>query len=294
MREDRIKAAIWGVLVGDALGLPHQFKGPTLGNIEMVYPPSYSKTYPKIPYGTWSDDGALTLALAASLTACRGFNMNDYAARMIEWFLKGAYTVDGKAYDVGNTTQEAILRMVRGSSPAEAGLSTESNNGNGSLMRVLPLALCHRGTDEELMRDAMESSRITHAHAWSMLACGIYAVAARVVLDGGSPDEGFIRGIRSAGTSLPFPTSPSGSGFVLDTLIFTIQAARSKWSYEQTMFTALALGNDTDTTAAVAGGFLALRDGLDAIPMRWLDAMRGREKAEAIIEPFVAFCKETL
>lgn len=287
---DKIRAGLWGVLVADAIGVPHEFKNAltikAAGTIEMSMP-GYDKTYPKVPYGTWSDDGSLTLALADSLARSGCLDTMDFGQSVVNWFTKAAYTPDKKTFDVGNTTQEAILRMMRGHEPRIAGLTQENANGNGSLMRTLPMGLFHRGSDEELYQDACEQSAVTHGHDISKACCGVYSVAARHLLNGESPEKAFIMGLKLAHVKLPFPPAPQGTGYVLDSLAFAIQAVRSRDSYEKIVRDAIRLGNDTDTTAAIAGGLVAVRDGMTAIPPQWLHSLRGRDVATPIIEAFV-------
>jgi len=285
--EDRIQAGIWGVLVGDALGVPHEFTAHPPGEVDMVMPPEFKKRFAKVPYGTWSDDGSLTLALADSLADCGRFDAEDYGKKLVAWYTKGAYTPDGVTFDIGNTTQEAVLRMLRGHAALNAGLTAENANGNGSLMRVLPLALFHKGSEDDLFRDAGLSSQITHGHPWSKGACGLYCVAARHILNGHPPTKAFILGYHAstrAGIKIPPLGTPRGSGFVLDSLSYAIMAARSGCSYEEAVLHAIALGNDTDTTAAIAGGLVGTRDGMSVIPARWMEKMQGRDVASKIIQ----------
>ena len=133
--DDQIRGGLWGVLVADAFGVPHEFKHaakiPEGKDLAMVMPPTYKKTFPKVPYGTWSDDGALTLALADSIAKVGYLDPEDFGMRLMGWFTKGDFTPDRKAFDVGNTTQEAILRLTRGHSAKTAGLTADSSNGNG-------------------------------------------------------------------------------------------------------------------------------------------------------------------
>ena len=287
--EDRIAGGIWGVLVGDAFGLPHQFK--IAANIPehlfMEMPKEYRKAFPKIAYGTWSDDGALTLALTDSLTKSNGLNIDHFAGNVRNWFDKGAFTVDGASYDVGNTTMEAVLRLTRGHPPETSGLDQENANGNGSLMRTLPLALWHKGTDRELYHDACSQSAVTHRHDISKAACGVYCVAARCMLNGQTPASAFVDGLRLAHVPLPIPREPAGSGYVLDSLAFAIKAARGGQSYEDVVLEAVRLGADTDTTAAIAGGLIGVRDGQTGIPDKWLSRLRGFDMAEKAIAGFL-------
>lgn len=287
---DSIRGALWGVLVADALGVPHEFKFATAipSIFDMVMPSDYVKTFPRVPYGTWSDDGSLTLAMADSLVASKGVDEEDFGRRATLWFTQSDYTPDKHTYDVGNTTQEAILRMMRGYAARVAGLTAENANGNGSLMRTIPLALWHQGSDEELYNDAGRLSAVTHGHDTSKAACGVYCVAARRMMRGGTAARSFIEGLKCSHVRLELPPQPRGSGYVLDTLAYAIHAARSGASYEKCVVGAIRLGWDTDTTAAVVGGLIGARDGVGAIPAKWLNAMRGRAVADRIIESFVS------
>jgi ADP-ribosylglycohydrolase len=151
---ERIKGGIVGLLVGDALGVPYEFHAreeiPPLGEIEFEPPPNFRRAHEGVPTGTWSDDGAQALCLLASLLECRKFDVDDFAAKLVAWFREDYLAVD-EMFDVGIQTQRAILNLRKGIPPLEAGLREEKNNGNGSLMRVLPLALWHRGNDEEVI-----------------------------------------------------------------------------------------------------------------------------------------------
>jgi ADP-ribosyl-[dinitrogen reductase] hydrolase len=285
----RIMGGIWGVLVADAMGLPHQFKvsAHIPQQLDMRMPQSYAKAFRGVDYGAWSDDGALTLALTDTLTKQGKLDLDHFGRNVVNWFDKGYFTVDGKSYDVGNTTLEAVLRLQRGHPPEASGLDQESANGNGSLMRTLPLALWHQGTDQELYKDACAQSAVTHRHDIAQAACGVYCVAARHILNGATSTRGFIEGLKLAHVQLDIPKTPKGSGFVLDTLAFAIAAARSSRSYEDVVLTAIRLGADTDTTAAVAGGLIGVRDGREAIPFKWFKQMRGYDKAEDLVQGFL-------
>jgi ADP-ribosylglycohydrolase len=287
--EDRIAGGLWGVLVADAIGLPHQFKPPTSipTRIAMTMPADYPKAFKRIAYGTWSDDGALTLALADSLTNSKKLDLNHFAGNVRLWFEKGRFTVDGKAYDVGNTTAEAVARLIRGHAPDVSGLPEETANGNGSLMRTLPLALWHQGSDAELYTDACAQSAVTHRHDYSKAACGVYCVAARHMLNGATPAHAFVEGLKLAHVQLPIPKEPMGSGYVLDSLAFAIRAARSGQNYQEVVLDAIRLGADTDTTAAIAGGLLGIMGGREGIPTEWFKELRGYDQASGIISAFL-------
>ena len=146
--------AVWGAAVGDALGVPYEFRGRgTFGCEGMVGHGTHDQ-----PAGTWSDDTALMLATCDSIRAIGRVDAGDLLARFRSWYYDGAYSPDGTVFDVGNATAEA-LRTGRG-------LDGEWDNGNGSLMRIAPLAFCG-ATDD----DVRAASAVTHAHPTSTGAC---------------------------------------------------------------------------------------------------------------------------
>src|SRR5215213_5788280 len=183
--EERIRGGIIGLLVGDALGVPYEFHAresiPPFDEIEFAPPVGFNRAHHGVPVGTWSDDGAQALCLLASLLECGRFDSADFAAKLVAWFREDYMAVD-EVFDVGVQTRRAILNLRKGMPPLDAGLKEEKNNGNGSLMRVLPLALWHRGTNEELVKDAFDQSAVTHGHLRSKLCCALYCLWARNIL----------------------------------------------------------------------------------------------------------------
>jgi ADP-ribosylglycohydrolase len=156
-------------------------------------------------------------------------------------------------------------------------------------MRVLPLALWHRGTDADLVRDARDQSRVTHGHPRSQLCCTLYCLWARRVLEE-SPDP-WPSAVATLRDLLPIdsperaeldetirpddPPTGRGGGYVLDCLRSARMVVEAGGDYEAIAKAAVALGNDTDTTACVAGGIAGLMFGIDAIPDRWRSGLRG-------------------
>lgn len=293
-REDRISGGLIGLLVGDALGVPYEFHPasdiPPLDLIEFEPPPGFHRAHLGTPPGTWSDDGAQALCLLASLQHAQGFDPADFARRLLNWNDHGYMAVDSRVFDIGNQTSRALSELRAGVPPLDAGSDDEYSQGNGSLMRVLPLVLWHRGPDEELVRLAHDQSRVTHGHVTVQACCALYCLWARRILDQAQdPWAAAVAGLRAIYRDLPVfrdaldgairPEAarvPRGSGFVLDCL-FSARHALAAGSYEQVVKAAITLGEDTDTTACVAGGLAGLRDGVEAIPIRWRDALRGKE-----------------
>lgn len=295
----RVEGGLVGLLVGDAVGVPYEFRSPgelpPRAQLHMRPPPGFARSYANVPLGTWSDDGAQALCLAASLLECGEWNARDFGSRLLAWFREGYMAVDRKVFDVGIQTGEALGRLAEGIEPS--GLSGERNNGNGSLMRVLPAALLHAGGPESLVRLAHEQSALTHAHRRAQVCCALYCLWARAEV-AGRPHawDAAVADMRAAyasredclveleGTILAArDRTPEGTGYVVDSLL-SARAACGERSFESIVQRAVAFGNDTDTTACLAGGIAGIRHGVKGIPGDWMRMLRGRD----ILDPLLA------
>jgi ADP-ribosylglycohydrolase len=300
-RAERIEGGLIGLLVGDALGVPYEFSAPAAlpppELIEFTPPPDFTRAHQGTPPGTWSDDGAQALCLLDSLLTCGRFDAVDIGRWLMRWYDEGYFAVDGRVFDIGIQTGRALARLRAGAPALEAGSTEERALGNGSLMRVLPLALWHQGSDAELVADARAQSRVTHGHLRAQLCCALYCLLARRTLEE-APDPwaaavASLRTIFFAGTqereelewSIRPDDSPEGdgSGYVVATLR-SARWAQDAGSYEQVVRAAVGLGRDTDTTACVAGGIAGLRDGATAIPARWREALRGSDLFQPLLD----------
>jgi ADP-ribosylglycohydrolase len=303
---DRIAGGLVGLLVGDALGVPYEFRAardlPPFEQIDLQPPTGFARSHARVPPGTWSDDGAQALCLLASLLHCGQIDLRDFANRLVNWRDYGYLAVDGDVFDVGIQTAYAIQALRDGADPMQSSPVDERRNGNGSLMRVLPLALWHAGGDAELMRDAALQSLPTHAHPRAHVACAFYCLWARAELRGGmgtwaAAEDSLRRHADEAGlppAEIDLVLDPrqaqhvSGSGYVVDTVWSARQVLDRETCYADTVRAAIALGNDTDTTAAVAGGIAGVRFGLHGIPSHWRDALRGRELLDPLLDALLA------
>jgi len=312
--ESKLMGGLVGLLVGDSLGVPYEFHAPedlpAPNLIEMTPPAGFARTYARVPPGTWSDDGAQALCLLGSLLYRNTLDMGDFGARLLQWLDKGYMTPDGHVFDCGGQTRAALWRLKVGPSTAhDSGGRSERENGNGSLMRSLPLALWHRGSDAELVRDAHTQSLVTHAHVRSQVCCALYCLWARELLmndeqeskteawdiaaqkltsiymndaaAGNFPEEsmGELQTVLCYGNS----HRPQGHGYVVDSLWSARQALQAR-SYEDVVRAAIQFGHDTDTTACIAGGLAGIRHGIDKIPERWKIALRGKEVYFPLLE----------
>jgi ADP-ribosylglycohydrolase len=300
----RIEGGLLGLLIGDAVGVPYEFHPadsiPPMSMIDMVPPAGFARAHSQVPPGTWSDDGAQALVLLESLVRNGRLVLDDFAEGLVKWQSEGFLAVDVSVFDIGLQTQVAIERLKAGIPAALAGGASERDNGNGSLMRVLPLALWYRGTDLDLCRAAVRQSLPTHAHPRSQIACAMLCLWARWIYARSTPAEAW----EEAADSLPdiamklgLPSSEvellldpqnahrvGGSGYVVDTLWSARWCLEQGDTYEGVVRAAISLGNDTDTTAAVAGGLAGLHFGVGGIPERWRVGLRGAEMVEPLLE----------
>jgi ADP-ribosyl-[dinitrogen reductase] hydrolase len=291
---ENVRSGILGLLVADACGVPYEFRHPSeipsIDRIDMYPPKGYVRSYAHVPLGTWSDDGAQALCLYASLKECGMYHAYDFTARLIKWHDRGYMAVDNYVFDIGNQTAIAISKLKKGMTARYAGLRGVRNNGNGSLMRCLPLALLHGGKDVSLVMDAHAQSEITHAHLRSQICCALYCLWARRELQQHpdpwnsavctlrniyQKDPAYVRELETH-IRPDEPPHGKGTGYVLDTLHSARLACEEK-DYASIIRRAIALGNDTDTTACVAGGIAGIRYGIGGIPKEWLQALRGRD-----------------
>lgn len=286
------------MLVGDALGVPYEFTHPAeipaYDAIEMTPPLGFRRAHSGVPPGTWSDDGAQALALLDSLCEKGRLDVPDLGTRLLAWYVRCDYAVGGVVFDVGNQTRDGLLRIQAGVPAERAGRADAQGNGNGALMRVLPLALWHPGPDAQLVADAMRQGLPTHGHLRSQVACAVYCVWARRMLD--APETPYERAFEQTLALLDAPAqaelrahfapdwagSVSGSGYVVDSL-HSARHALEGTSFEEVIRRAIQLGNDTDTTACIAGGLAGIRWGEAGIPARWREAMREAHRVEAAL-----------
>lgn len=298
--DDRPLALILGVAVGDALGVPVEFKAR--GTFLVTGMQGYG-THNQPP-GTWSDDTSLTLALADNLLPDT-YQLSDIAWGFKDWYDNAAYTPHGKVFDVGNATAKAIKRLKDGTAPEKAGGAGERDNGNGSLMRIAPLAFYMYGIQkpEERFRIVRDVSSLTHAHEWSVAACYIYVEMLNKLRMGRKKKAAYAELREDFARGVPFISKATlakfvrilendigalpeeeirSSGFVIDTLEAAFWCFLTTDNYKDAVLKAVNLGDDTDTTAAVTGALAGLAYGLDSIPQEWLDQLAAYDEVRRI------------
>lgn len=302
---NKIKGALFGLAVGDALGVPVEFRSRT----ELQRAPiSTMRGYGtwNQPPGTWSDDSSLAFCLAESLT--NGYNLDDIAKNFTQWLQKGYWGAHHKVFDVGGATYHAIGRLIDGESPLLSGGMMEEDNGNGSLMRIMPLLFAIKDLPvEERYIKVKEVSSLTHAHFRAVFACFIYLEFALQLLQGNTIDAAYHnlqRSVKSFSVLNNFnPTEIllfqrildadirtvsedkiHSSGYVLHTLEAALWCLLNTDNYYDAVLKAVNLGGDTDTTACVTGGLAGLLYGYDEILSVWVTALARKSDIDDLCE----------
>ena len=284
------KAGIIGLAIGDAMGVPIEFfrREDLLKNPVTTMLGEQSHFVPK---GSWSDDTSLNLALIDSINNKKNIDLYDIGQNFIEWGENGKYTPTGKMFGIGRTTLKAIARLERGDiKPEECGGNTESENGNGSLMRILPISYyCYskKYEDEDIYNIVKKVSSLTHAHEISIMGCYIYVKFALELLNGNDIKKAYknikklkyqyfsdnckkiySRVIDTNIAKLNLNDIKS-SGYVVDTLEATIWTLLNTKSFNQAIIGSINLGGDSDTIGACTGGLAGIYYGFDNINNTW-------------------------
>lgn len=306
MVNSRIKGGLFGLLIGDALGVPYEFHSPeeipSKEMIEMIPPQGFERAHKGIAPGTWSDDGAQALCLLESLLEKGRFDLSNFSDKLLKWYEEGLWAVDHQVFDVGIQTAEALWAYRSGMSPEQCGNIVLEGKGNGALMRVLPLALWHKGSDEELVLDAHKQCLITHGNITNQVCCALYCLVARNLLNGKVFEEALEGGVERLRqiyigytdyleefewrllSEEPMNWSGNGGGYVIDSIRSAFMIMRQASTYEEAVKSAIALGDDTDTTACITGGLAGIRFGYESIPKRWLKALRDSESVVQLLD----------
>ena len=305
---EKLHGAILGLAVGDALGVPYEFLTREQMNerpaTDMVGFGTHNQ-----PPGTWSDDSSLTFCLMETLI--KGYDLQDIAKNFVRWRDTNFWTPHGHVFDIGITTQESIQNIKKGHAPEICGGFDEYSNGNGSLMRILPLAF-FLGTDidiSERYQMVKEVSSLTHAHLRSVIGCFIYTEYAMELLNARDKMQAYLRTMKrvrdyiahqdfnpkeiahyqaALNGTLPTFTNDqlTGDGYVVNSLNASIWCFLNTDNYGDAVLRAVNLGEDTDTTAAITGGLAGLHYGLHALPEHWITTLAKLDNIKDLIRRF--------
>lgn len=312
--KQEIRDGMFGFIIGDALGVPvegmsrEEIASRPQGKVaDMEGYGTYNK-----PAGTWSDDTSLSLATIDSLFIVERVSCEDIMSRFIDWLAQGKYAVDGEVFDMGKTCASSILRYGIEGGINNCGETGEYANGNGALMRILPVCIYLAGNPiEEAIEKVEQVSALTHNHIRSKIACGIYYFIVNELIESRERKKEQFAEVIQAGVEKAFiyygkkvnyieelenydelldidtlasyeENEIESSGYVVDTLIAAVWSCIRTNSYKDCVLQAVNLGMDSDTTAAIAGGLAGLYYGIKGIPGNWIKGLRGMEEMEVL------------
>ena len=310
-----IEGAILGFATADALGVPVEFTSREERRKDPVCEMRSGGSHGQ-PAGTWSDDTSMTLCMIQSLIE-KGVDFEDQMARFADWMQNGNYTARGNVFDIGGTTHRAISKYLCGRSALECGDASDSACGNGSLMRIMPLAFYLEGKygnwelDDRTAEIIHKASDCTHANRRCEMACGIYCSIIFQMCSGGYLPNAVMGGLIPALfyyrdhpdykdlysefepmlniASWPEANIKSG-GYVIDTLQAAVWCLLTTEGYDDCVMKAVNLGRDTDTTAAVAGALAGMWYGANAIPINWTEVLAKQDEIKALSKRFAYAC----
>ena len=309
----KIKSALFGVAVGDAVGVPFEFSSrEQMKNKPATDIVGYG-THNQPP-GTWSDDSSLTFCLADSLSQ-NGYSLGFIAFNFYMWKKRGFWTARGQVFDIGVTTSKSIdqLEYIMDKSHLDdlkllKLQATENDNGNGSLMRIMPLLFyIHNKPIREQFKIIWEVSALTHKHIRAAMACLIYLKIGENILDGFNKEEAYSKmrqEIEEFWGEINFPneerihfqkviqsdiretqeTELKSGGYVIEVLESSIYYFLMRANYKETILSIINIGHDTDTSAAIVGGLAGLYYGIENIPTHWIEQIARKEDIEDLAE----------
>lgn len=299
----KVKDGIIGLIIGDALGVPVEFSYREELMEDPVTDMLGYGTY-NMPPGTWSDDSSMTIATMASIVNKKGIDYDDIMLEFLAWIENGKYTQYNDTFDYGSTTIHGIYNYKRGSEAILSGGADERDNGNGSLMRILPLAYIP-DIDYETIENV---SGLTHRHMRSKITCVFYIEIAKSMLENDLTIDEHIRLTgdkiqkhyegnkelnhfsRVFNDDLNDVDTISSSGYVINTFESVIYCLKNTDNYRDAVLKAVNLGGDTDTVGAICGGLAGIYYGYDAIPVDWIEDIPKIDKVLQLCEKYEAFC----
>ncbi|MBR1376287.1 MAG: ADP-ribosylglycohydrolase family protein [Bacilli bacterium] len=301
-----------GFAIGDAMGVPIEFMDREILLAKPVTKMLGYGNY-EIEKGHWSDDTSMSLATMDSLTKCKKLDLNDMMKRFCKWVNDGEYSSTGFAYDIGVCTKMALIRYYNDKmAPLKCGGKGISENGNGSLMRMFPIAYFayKKGlTNEQIEYLAITSSSITHAHEISTLSCYIYLMYINFILNGYDKYDSYNKlkeidySMFKRETLKPFKRilgsdiskltidDIKSTGYVLYTLEAVLWVILNTNNYAEAIVGAINLGGDTDTIGAITGSIAGLLYGTKSIPENWINDLKEYNYLQKMCSKFEASLK---
>ncbi len=301
------KGLLFGIAIGDALGVPVEFMSRKHLQVNPVTCMREFGTHHQ-PAGTWSDDSSMSFLLVEQLI--EGYDVEQLAKKFCRWYQYNYWTPHGDIFDMGVATRNAMDKVAKGVSALKSGECDDYSNGNGSLMRILPLAIYLQDKPiDQRFCITREVSGITHSHIRSVIGCFfaiefvIQLLAGKDKCDAYSEAQNIVRDylhlidIKSSEIELynrilfdDISRIPEqdiySSGYVLHTLEASLWAFLTTDNFKDTVLKAVNLGDDADTIGAITGGMAGLFYGYEQIPEEWINQLARKEDIENLVQRF--------
>ena len=297
------KGLLFGIAIGDALGVPVEFMSRKHLQVNPVIGMREYGTHHQ-PAGTWSDDSSMSFLLVEQLI--EGYDIEELGKKFCQWYQYNYWTPHGEIFDMGVSTRNAMDKIAKSVSALESGECDDYSNGNGSLMRILPLAiyLQDKSIDERFCI-TKEVSGVTHSHIRSIIGCffavefviqllkekdkcNAYYETQNIVRDylhlidiKSSEIELYNRILFDDISRIPEQDIYS-SGYVLHTLEASLWAFLTTDNFKDAVLKAVNLGDDADTIGAITGGMAGLFYGFEQIPEEWINQLARRSDIEEL------------
>ncbi len=287
---DRARGTLLGLATADALGTTVEFSAR--GTFAPVTDMTGGGPFDLAP-GQWTDDTSMALCLAESILEA-GWDPVDQLTRYVRWWREGHLSSTGECFDIGNTVAAALRSFEQTGDPV-SGSTHPRSAGNGSIMRLAPVAIRY-ASSYELLDRAAESSRTTHGAATAVDACRYLAALIAGALEARSKDELLdesyftraetpeIAGVASGSFRRKSRDEIRGSGYVVASLEAALWSFHQSGTFEEGALLAVNLGDDADTTGAVYGQLAGALYGAEAIPERWRSLLALRETIETFAD----------
>lgn len=289
-RTSRSRACLLGLAVGDAVGTTVEFS--PRGSFTPVTDMAGGGPF-RLKPGEWTDDTSMALCLAESLAERGGFDPRDQMERYCRWWRAGHLSSNGRCFDIGITVSGALRRFKK-TGESFSGSTDPHTAGNGSIMRLAPVALFANANLAETLRLSRESSRTTHGAEECLDACQVLGALLHHLLGGASKEDALAR-LKAESVTSPrvkdivegsYREKPESeiraSGYVVHTLEAALWSFHRTETFRDAILTAVNLGEDADTTGAVCGQIAGACYGLTGIPGEWLEKLAKRLLIESL------------
>jgi ADP-ribosyl-[dinitrogen reductase] hydrolase len=287
---DRARGCLLGLAVGEAIGSVAEGL-PRGGFPELTGMVGGGPL--QLTAGEWTDGTAMALCLAQSLIDCGGLDQYDFMSRLQAWLVHGENTVRGKSLAVGDTTRAAIESFMQDDEPS-AGSVDGAAAGNGSLIRLAPLAIFSAANADRARFWSSKQSRATHGTIECLDANELFTAQLVDALAGADKAATLRpRVMQLAPNTLAIDGGAwqpktreqiQSSAYVIDTLEAALWSVARSDTFRQAVLLAANLGGDAAGVAAVAGQLAGALWGASGIPAEWLQPLAQRERIEALAD----------